>query len=91
MKVNSELDNYKTWFYQKVGINIKNARIKCGDSQDGLSNALGISRVSMVNIENGKQRLPAHLINDIAHFLGIDINILIPSKYDYLKQMQDKP
>lgn len=74
---------YKTWFYKNVGKSIKDKRNDCGNSQEELANALNISRVSMVNIENGKQRLPVHIINDICYLLKCSIADIVPSRSEY--------
>lgn len=74
---------YQTWFYETMGKRIKSRRKNQGETQEDLADALGISRVSMVNIENGKQRLPIHIINDICTLLKTNINALVPNRNEY--------
>ena len=79
-KSDSPEEKHKQWFYTTVGEIIREKRIQCGESQDSLASALKISRVSMTNIENGKQRLPLHLLVDIAYFLNVSISDLTPTQ-----------
>ncbi|MFD0940188.1 helix-turn-helix domain-containing protein [Pedobacter boryungensis] len=65
-------------FYEKIGERIKEARKLRDMNQDVLANALGISRVSLVNIEAGKQRPPLHVLLDICEFLNVTMNDLVP-------------
>jgi DNA-binding XRE family transcriptional regulator len=58
-------------FYKSVGTNIRKARIKKGITQEQLADAMGISRVSIVNIEAGRQKLLLHHILNIAEALGL--------------------
>jgi transcriptional regulator with XRE-family HTH domain len=49
-------------------------------SQAKLAKKLGISRVSIVNIEAGRQRAPLSLLSQIAEILGIELLLLIPRR-----------
>lgn len=81
-------------FYTDVGENIKNYRSKLGYSQDDLAKYLDLTRTSIVNIEKGRQRPPLHAICEIASFLKISIEDLIPAKdekeqIDFLKSVKE--
>ena len=68
-----------TTFYQDIGELIKASRKLKNVNQETLANYLGISRVSLVNIENGKQRAPIHVLMDISDFLKVPLKELLPS------------
>lgn len=76
-------------FYQCVGSNIRKFRIGAGLTQEDLAFILNISRVSVNNIELGKQRLPLHLIASICGLFKARMHEIIPP-YDYkVKSMID--
>jgi len=68
----------QTEFYESVGEKIKEARKAQEMNQDVLADLLGISRVSLVNIEAGKQRVPLHVLLDICEALNVTMNDLVP-------------
>lgn len=68
----------QTLFYQKIGERIRDVRKLKEMNQDELANKLGISRVSLVNIESGKQRVPLHVFLDICESLKVTLNDLVP-------------
>lgn len=47
-------------------------------SQQALADILKVSRVSVVNIEAGRQHTPVHMLWCIAEHLGTDLPLLIP-------------
>ncbi len=65
-------------FYQKVGDEITLARKRVGLTQEDLAWLSDISRVSIVNIESGKQRAPFHFLVSIGKILGIKIGDFCP-------------
>lgn len=73
-------------FYQQLGNALREARIKNGQSQEALAQAMGLSRVTLVNIEKGRQKVQVHNLVEAANFLNIDIAGLLPgqSKTDEL-------
>jgi transcriptional regulator with XRE-family HTH domain len=68
----------QTEFYERIGAKIKDSRKLKSMNQDVLADALGISRVSLINIEAGKQRVPLHVLVDICECLNISLTDLIP-------------
>lgn len=68
----------QTAFYEKLGDNIRDARKQCNLNQEELGERLGMSRVSIVNIETGKQRLPLHVLWDMSDVLKIKLSELVP-------------
>lgn len=69
----------KAVFYQQVGKRIKKERTISGINQETLAKKVGISRVSIVNIEKGKQMPPVHVIWKIAIALETSIDRLFPN------------
>lgn len=68
----------QTIFYEMLGEKIREARKNQNLSQEDLADKLGMSRVSIVNIETGKQRLPLHVLADISELLKITVPELLP-------------
>jgi len=68
----------QTAFYEKLGENIREARRRQSMNQEELGEKLGLSRVSVVNIETGKQRLPIHVLGDITDILKVKMSELVP-------------
>lgn len=58
--------------YSFLGARIRAAREQRGLSQVQLADAVGLSRASLSNVENGKQRLLAHNLVAIAQALDMD-------------------
>ncbi|MBC7382942.1 MAG: helix-turn-helix transcriptional regulator [Bacteroidia bacterium] len=75
-------------FYKKLGDNIKATR---GDKfvQDELANRTGLSRISIVNIEQGKQKVQLHTLVEIAALLKVQLSEIIPP-LDDLKVIDSK-
>lgn len=76
-------------FYSQMGDTITLARKKLGITQDDLAWMLGLSRVSVVNIEAGKQRTPLHFIIALAKVLNIFLPELIPEFNANIKTIED--
>lgn len=68
--------------YKLVGGKIRTARERLEPklSQAKLAKKLGISRVSVVNIEGGRQHAPLSLLWQIAEILEIELILLIPRR-----------
>jgi transcriptional regulator with XRE-family HTH domain len=69
--------------YQIVGDRVCKARTAIGMSQTTLSKRVGVNRVSIVNIEKGRQRSPLDLLWQIAECLDVELVQLIPKKNDF--------
>ncbi len=59
------------YFYKRLGVLLKEERKRAEISQETLSDYLGLSRVSVVNIEKGKQKVQVHTLIEIIKFLKI--------------------
>lgn len=64
--------------YHLIGEKICRARKARRWSQERLASRLGLSRVSIVNIEKGRQRPPIHVIWDIGEALNLEPSQLLP-------------
>ena len=67
-------------FYKATGDLIKIARNKSNISQEEIAKKLGFqSRISMVHIESGKQKVQLHTLIEIASILKAPIDKFIPT------------
>jgi transcriptional regulator with XRE-family HTH domain len=67
--------------YEELGRQIKAAREKEGINQDVVAKYLELSRVSVSNIEAGKQKIQIHTLLDLVKLLQIDLDeLLVPIK-----------
>jgi len=69
--------------YELIGDRVCKARGAAHLSQLKLAQAVGINRVSIVNIEKGRQRPPIDLLWKIAETLNVELVQLIPRKADF--------
>lgn len=68
-----------TGYYQQIGQLIKSKREKAKKSQLQLSKYLGFeSRISVANIESGKQKIHVHTLASIADYLKVSVDELLP-------------
>lgn len=67
-------------FYKQVGKRVKRARLSLGLSQEALAAKLELTRTSITNIEQGRQRVMLHTIMDLAGALGVSLGDLVPTK-----------
>ena len=70
--------------YERIGRAIRYEREAIGFSQADLAVAIGLTRTSLTNIESGRQRLPIHLLYQIASELAVSPYVLLPEKGAYL-------
>ncbi|WP_421945519.1 helix-turn-helix domain-containing protein [Pedobacter sp.] len=77
-------------FYKKLGVSIKRARQRAFLKQEYVAYQLGLTRTSLVNIEQGNQKIQVHALVQLAEILNISLNELIPSTLDVSKVSLDK-
>ena len=65
-------------FYKNLGQLIRDFRKKEKISQETLATHLGLSRISVVNIEKGKQKVQIYTLYLISKYLKISMNNLMP-------------
>lgn len=63
--------------YGMIALKIRHVRETLGIDQATLAKRVGYTRTSIVNIEAGRQRLPLHVVEDIARGLGISTKHLL--------------
>ncbi|MEE9431462.1 MAG: helix-turn-helix transcriptional regulator [Melioribacteraceae bacterium] len=75
--------NNTNGFYKRIGQLIKKKRVATEPliSQETLGRLIGLSRVSVVNIEQGKHRIHIHTLFDIANVLQEDVSEFFPGDY----------
>lgn len=73
--------------YSIIGTRIREFRNQKDKSQDELARDVGVSRTSIVNIEQGRQRLPIHLLWQIGDVLDVDPGNFIPD----IKDLREHP
>lgn len=77
----------KEKLYKQIGENIRVRRNEMGLTQMDFSKKVGLSRASIVNIEQGRQHPYIHLLWDISEVLNVNIQQLIPLKKDLLENI----
>lgn len=73
----SRTDEAVSAFYATLGQRITQARKDAGLTQDALSRAVGLSRSSIANVENGVQQTPLHTLLAICQATGVTLTALI--------------
>src|SRR5437899_1560593 len=66
--------------YEELGRRVRRARETAGLSQAELAQRIGMSRTSVTNIELGTQRVPLHVVFDLASALDTSVNRLLPTE-----------
>lgn len=65
-------------FYAEVGKRVREARDKSGLTQEALATQVSLTRVSITNIEKGRQKILLHTFVDIATALHVEPTGLLP-------------
>ena len=65
--------------YNNVGARIRDERERRNFSQEMLANRVGLTRTSITNVENGRQKLLLHTLFQIADYLGTSPMRLLPA------------
>ena len=76
--------------YNVIGKRIRVEREKEGYKQTEFAQLLQISRASLVNIEQGRQRAPLHIIYEVARLLKIGVSDLLPNVNEIAAQDVNK-
>lgn len=64
--------------YSAIGLKIKEFRQNTGMNQEKFAQLLNLTRASIVNIEQGRQRVSIHLIYDICKITNVNIVDILP-------------
>lgn len=76
-------DRQKDILYDILGRNVKRIRSGMKLTQEQLATRISLTRTSVVNIEQGKQHPPVHILLDLAKALEVEIHDLIPNEKEY--------
>lgn len=64
--------------YKLLGAKIKELRLNRGFNQEDFAKLLNLTRASIVNIEQGRQRVSIHLLYDICKIANVSIKDILP-------------
>ena len=70
--------------YQLLGENVRRHRNQRGFTQEQLAERVTLTRTSIVNIEQGRQHPPLHLLFQIAKALKVPVQVLIPEETEFV-------
>lgn len=62
----------------EFGARVRAARKEAGLTPKALASLVGLSRSSIANLEAGRQRIPVHVIWNLADALGVSVSVLLP-------------
>lgn len=65
-------------FYEAFGARVRSLREARAITQAILGQAVGLTRSSVANLEAGRQRIPLHIVCDVADVLGVAPGELLP-------------
>ncbi|MHB1166801.1 MAG: helix-turn-helix transcriptional regulator [Candidatus Nanopelagicales bacterium] len=71
-------DETEKSFYRTLGANVRSRRRALGMSQSALADCLDLTRVSITNLEAGRQRPLAHQVAQLAAQLNTTVEDLVP-------------
>ncbi len=77
--------------YPQVGQKMRQLRMERRLSQNDLAQAIGLSRTSVVNIEQGRQKILLHTLYDIADVFEVPVTDLLPTHADSEERMLADP
>ncbi len=82
--------NERESIYSAIGERIVTARKSCGFTQADLAEMIGLTRVSIVNMEAGRQRFAIDTLYKLAAALGTEVFELLPdvSAQDYQRILE---
>ena len=72
-------------FYKWLGEQIKRARKNANLTQEDLAKQLNLSRVSVANIEKGKQKIQIHTLIETAYYLKMSFEDLYRRSLEALR------
>lgn len=77
-------------FYKLLGANIRSIREEKNFKQDALAAHLGFTRISISNIETGKQKIQLHSLLELADFLNTPLIEMLPTLHSVRKEHNSK-
>lgn len=76
--------------YQIIGNKIKEFRNKAELSQKKLAENIGLKRITLINMEKGKQKIPLDILYLIANIFSLQIFSLLPTDEEIKKIIYEK-
>lgn len=73
--------------YPRFGRELRRVRRKRQMTQEQLGERVSLGRTSIVNIENGRQRIHLHTAVDLADAVGVDLAELLPDAPESLPEI----
>jgi DNA-binding XRE family transcriptional regulator len=67
--------------YAFMGARLQAGRVAAGVTQQQLADDVGLTRVSIVNIEQGRQRVPLHTLYALVAALEMQLEDVLPPLY----------
>ena len=77
-------------FYLKLGENIRQLRTQRKIKQAVIASHLGLSRISISNIESGTQRIQLHYLQILAKLLQVSLDELLPNMENLNTEITNK-
>ena len=65
--------------YKHIGEKIKRLRLKNNMTQDDLVEKTGLTRTTLMNLEEGHQKTPIHILYDICEAIGAEPTQVLPT------------
>jgi transcriptional regulator with XRE-family HTH domain len=85
-------ETHEAALFELLGKRIRSRRQDRGHTQEELAKLISLSRTSLTNIEQGRQRPPLHQLLRVAEALECEIHDLLPRRSDLgLDQSADSP
>lgn len=78
-------------FYKELGERISNIRERLGLSQEKLADLLGISRVTVSQIENGERKISAEEISKLSKIFNMSSDVLLDLEKDIEVVLEKQP
>lgn len=79
-------------FYREFGRRVRGFRTKRALTQDSLGKMLTpqVTRAAIANVENGKQRVLAHTVAQLAQILKVEVGLLLPTSDQTNRDLRPK-
>jgi DNA-binding XRE family transcriptional regulator len=65
-------------FWAALGQRVRDFRLAADRTQEWLAEEIGYSRVSVVNLEAGRQQMPLYVLYCVAYALGVRLWEILP-------------
>jgi transcriptional regulator with XRE-family HTH domain len=64
--------------YKRIGERLRARRVELGLGQADIAKAARLSRTSVTNLEQGRQKVPLHILYRICAALDIEVGTIVP-------------